>query len=289
MDNSLIYRILEFTAWRMDKPQIYGAFHLIISVVMISLAVYGAVRAKRLPDATRFRLLSVCGWVLVLMEVYKQLFLYFIVNGGVYDWWYFPFQLCSVPMYLCILLPLTLRARRQADAGAPLTGAAVSESRSLASAFLTFLASYTFVGAAATFAVPEDILRSYVTLTFHGFIWHGILLFISLAVALSGMAVLSLRGFARSTALFLVMCVIAVIINIAAEPAMQAAHAEGLLSNMYAAMFYLNPYHISPQPIVDTVQKSAGIPVGLALYVLVIIIAAGAVDLLFSRSSSENN
>ena len=242
----------------------YGAFHLIISAVMICLAVIGALWAKRLSDAGRVRLLTICGWVLVVMEIYKQLFLYYIVNDGVYDWWYFPFQLCSAPMYLCILLPLIKQGRHRA-------------------AVLTFLATYTFIGALATFIVPEDILRSYVTLTFHGFIWHGLLLFISLTIALSGMADLTKNGFARATALFLVMCVIAVMINIAVEPAMQAAHSGGLLSNSYAAMFYLNPYHISPQPIVCTVQKSAGIPLGLALYVLVIILAACAVDHLFSK------
>lgn len=259
-----IISILEYTAWRMDVPRMYGAFHLIISAVMICLAVIGAMRAKRLSDAARIRLLAICGWVLAAMEVYKQLFLYYVVNGGVYDWWYFPFQLCSVPMYLCILLPCVMRDR-------------------FSSAILTFLATYTFVGAVATFIVPEDILRSYVTLTFHGFIWHGILLFISLTVALPGMADLSPGGFARGTGLFLVMCVAAIGINIAVEPLMAAAHAEGLLTSSYAAMFYLNPYHLSPQPVVDTVQKSAGIPLGLALYVLVIILAAGAVGYVFNK------
>lgn len=261
---NVLNRLLEYTAWRMDAPRMYGPFHLIISAVMICLAVIGALWAKRLSDAGRVRLLTICGWVLVVMEIYKQLFLYYIVNGGAYDWWYFPFQLCSVPMYLCILLPFIKRSRNF-------------------STVLTFLATYTFIGAVATFIVPEDILRSYVTLTFHGFIWHGLLLFISLTVALSGMADLTKNGFARATALFLVMCVIAILINIASEPAMQAAHSGGSLSNSYAAMFYLNPYHFSPQPIVGTVQKNAGIPLGLALYVLVIILAAGAVDLLFSR------
>jgi hypothetical protein len=35
-------------------------------------------------------------------------------------------------------------------------------------------------------------------------------------------------------------------------------------------MFYLNPLHRSPQPVVGTVQEAAGIPAGLLLYMLVI-------------------
>lgn len=268
MTDSLMITVLESTAWKMETPQMYGAFHIIFSAVLIILAAAGAVRAGRLSVHGRIRLLTVCGWILIAMEVYKQLFLYHIVNGGVYDWWYFPFQLCSVPMYLCVLLPLLTRSGT--------TG-------KICSAVLTFLASYSFLGAAATFAVPEDILRPYVVLTVHGFVWHGILMFISLTIFLSGMADLSLRGFIRSSAIFLVMCAAAVCINIAAEPAMAASHAAGLLPNSYAAMFYLNPYHISPQPVVDAVQKSAGIPLGLALYVIAIIAASGITDLVFRK------
>ena len=252
----------------MDAPRMYGAFHIAAVLIVLILAVIGA---STLKHRSTVKVLSICGWILVAMEVYKQLFLYYIVNNGAYDWWYFPFQLCSVPMYMCILLPLLHKA-------------GVNSS-------LTFLATYTFVGAAAALAVPEDFMRSYVTLTLHGFIWHGILLFICLTVVFSGMADLSLRGFGRATALFLGLCVIAVLINIVTEPIMASAYSQGLVPNQYAAMFYLNPFHLSPQPIVGTVQKSAGIPLGLALYVLTITLSAGAVCAVFrtiSKSSSND-
>lgn len=252
----------------MDAPRMYGAFHIVAVLVVVIAAVLGAAAVSRACKTSRarvIRILAACGWILAILEVYKQLFLYHIVNGGTYDWWYFPFQLCSVPMYLCILLPVLCKAGKACNA------------------ILTFLATYTFVGAVAALTVPEDFLRSYVTLTLHGFIWHGILLFICLVVVFSGIADLSLGGFMRSTVLFGSLCVIAVIINVIVEPVMAKAHAAGLVPNPYAAMFYLNPYHLSPQPIVDTVQKSAGIPLGLALYVIVIIAVSGLVALVFRR------
>lgn len=282
-DFSLLRQILNLTAWRMDAPRMYGAFHIAAVLIVLILAVIGA---STLKHRSTVRVLSICGWILVAMEVYKQLFLYYIVNNGAYDWWYFPFQLCSVPMYMCILLPLLHKA------GADSMLADSSSHSGIAfSSILTFLATYTFVGAAAALAVPEDFMRSYVTLTMHGFIWHGLLLFICLTVVFSGMADLSLRGFGRATALFLGLCVIAVLINIVTEPITASAYSQGLVPNQYAAMFYLNPFHLSPQPIVGTVQKSAGIPLGLALYVLTIILSAGAVCAVFrtiSKSSSND-
>lgn len=265
-----LQHILEYTAWRMEVPPMFGAFHIAAVLVAVIIAAAGALCAKRLSVSGRIRFLAVCGWVLVIMEVYKQLFLYCVVNGGTYDWWYFPFQLCSVPVYLCILLPFLCRG-------------ADGVRSSAAGPVFTFLAVYTFTGAAAALIIPEDYLRSYVTLTLHGFIWHGILLMISLTILLSRMADLSRRGFARATVLFLVMCAAAVCINIAVEPLMAASYAEGLIPHSYAAMFYLNPYHLSPQPLVDIIQKSAGIPLGLALYVISIIAVSGLLCLLFRR------
>ena len=46
-----------------------------------------------------------CGLILLASEIWKQWTLTFQLNHGVYNFWYFPFQLCSVPMYVCLILP----------------------------------------------------------------------------------------------------------------------------------------------------------------------------------------
>ena len=248
-----IINILDMTAWRMEAPQLFGGFHIVAALITAAAAVCMAsllskrVRGADKPFEKLVRILMITGWVLVVLEVWKQLFLYYVVNNEAYDWWFFPFQLCSVPMYLCILLPVMVPATQRV--------------------FLTFMGGYTFVSAAATLIYPEDILRSYTALTLHGFVWHGLLLFISLLILLTGRADPSARGLMKAASLFAIMCVFAVMINVVAEPVMQ--NASGLVHS-YAAMFYLNPYHISPQPVVSAVQKTAGIPAGLLLYSLTI-------------------
>lgn len=180
MDVSVFFRILNTTAWRMDTPALFGQFHIIASLSAAAAAVAAAVLfARRINDSDNpcrilIRVLCITGWALAILEVYKQLFLFYVVNDGAYDWWFFPFQLCSVPMYLCILLPL-VRGR-------------------LRSSFLTFMCGYTFISTAAALIYPEDILRPYLSLTVHGFVWHGLLLFISLLVILTGRADASAKG-----------------------------------------------------------------------------------------------
>ena len=38
-------------------------------------------------------------------EIWKQFALTFTLGGGSYNWWYFPFQLCSIPMYILLAYP----------------------------------------------------------------------------------------------------------------------------------------------------------------------------------------
>lgn len=94
------------TAWPMTPPLPFSAFHICFSLFGLSAAFTLAWLCRRLPQAYRVRLLFFLGILLALSECYKQMFLYYIVNGRKYDWWYFPFQLCSIPMYLCLILPL---------------------------------------------------------------------------------------------------------------------------------------------------------------------------------------
>ena len=46
------------------------------------------------------------GLLMLISEIWKQLCLTFRLNGGSYQWAFFPFQLCSISMYACILLYL---------------------------------------------------------------------------------------------------------------------------------------------------------------------------------------
>ncbi len=259
----LIISILNMTAWRMDAPKLFGGFHIIASLAAAAAAMLLAVAVSARKSTDTVRVLSVTGWVLLLLEIWKQFFLFYIVNNGAYDWWYFPFQLCSVPMYLCVFLPLAGRRTRRT--------------------YLTFLGGYPFVSAAAALIYPEDILRSYTALTVHGFVWHGLLLFISLTVLLTGSADASARGLLRAFGLFAILCVIAVGINVFAEPVMQTAQG---LPHSWAAMFYLNPYHISPQPLVGTIQKTAGIPAGLLLYSIAVTAAGSIAARLLNKRDS---
>ena len=254
---SVLIGWLEQTAWPMTPPQPYSAFHLLFAVLGTGLsALLARALARRFRDRprARLRLLFACGLILALSEIYKQLFLFWIVNRGVYDWWYFPFQLCSLPMYLCLILPLcTQRLRR---------------------ILYTFLYSYNLLGALMAFLEPSGLMHPYWTLTLHGFFWHLILIFLGLFLAFSGSADPSPRGFLGATALFFAGCGIATAVNV-------LSHPFGA-----ADMFYISPYFPNTQIVFSRIADRFGIAAGNLSYLAAIVFGAFLLHLLYRRRSA---
>ena len=247
--------ILRMTAWPMTPPVPYSAFHILLTLFGAGFAfsfarVFGKkIRSMASPEPYFRHILFSCGVLLALMELYKQAFLYVIEFHGHFDWWYFPFQLCSLPMYLCLLLPFVPHKYQRI--------------------FCTFMYNYNLLGAVMVFVDPSGLMHPYWTLTLHGFIWHILLIFIGLLIAFSRMVLPTAKGFWQSTAVFAVGCVIATIINVTSHP----------YGN--ADMFYITPYYATTQIVYSQIAAKFGIFAGNAVYVLSIILGAWLLHLVF--------
>lgn len=210
------------------------------------------IRSMASPEPYFRHILFSCGVLLALMELYKQAFLYVIEFHGHFDWWYFPFQLCSIPMYICLAAPL-LHSEKTLRRAA------------------TFLQDFGLLGGIMALAVPPGLMHPYWTMTLHGFLWHFTLLFLGLLSCMSGIAGHERRDYMDILPFFFLCCVMACVINIAAGP---TADAD---------MFYISPFHPSSQPVFHEIACTAGIFWGNLLYV-VSMIAGG---LLMHKISSQ--
>lgn len=242
---------LRRTAWPMTPPAPWSLFHLAFMFLGIPLAAFAAWQLRRCSKSARIRLLFACGLFLAISELYKQLFLYYIENNHSFDWWYFPFQLCSLPMYLCLLLPFVSKQHQ--------------------AVLCTFMYNYNLLGAVMVFLDPSGLMHPYWTLTLHGFIWHILLIFIGLLIAFSRMALPSNQGFWQSTAVFAAGCIIATIINVASHP----------YGN--ADMFYITPYYATTQIVYSQIAAKFGIFAGNAVYVGSIVLGAWLVHLVYQK------
>lgn len=252
-----LYELLSVTAWEMTKPQPYGLFHIVFTFLGGGVSVFAAWKLRDVSEKAHHRILLTVGILLAMSEVYKQLFYTYYLNDGVYKWSILPFQLCSVPMYLCLLAPRLPEGRVKQ---------LVHE----------FMFSYNMLGGIMSFVVPSGLCHEYWTLTLHAFVWHMLLVFLGLYLAVSGRAGKSAGAFVDATKLFLLLCGVAVGINVA-------------LSGISAGavnMFYLGP-GLTPQPVFHEIALQFGQPIASVLYIGSIILGAYILRQLLSPLSAQ--
>lgn len=231
----MIASLLQKTAWPMTPPSPYSLFHILFALTGIFLGALLAWNIRKKSDSVRFRILFLCGVLLAASELYKQFFLYYIVNSSHYDWWYFPFQLCSIPMYLCLLLPFVRHRRMEGI-------------------FYTFMQDFGLLGGVMALLEPSGLLHPYWTLTVHGLSWHVILIFISLVILFGRSGSTSPADYAKTLPLLGLFAVIATVIN--------------LLTKGTADMFYISPYYPVTQIVFHKISILFGIGPGIVIYLL---------------------
>ena len=95
----------ESISWPMEPFPSYGAFHMLYTLIGFAICGFAAWKLRSVNDKTAGWILFTIGLVLIVSEIFKQLFYYFVMMDNRYSWGDFPFQLCSIPMYLCLIAP----------------------------------------------------------------------------------------------------------------------------------------------------------------------------------------
>ena len=213
------------------------------------------------------KILFFIGFFLFTSEILKQLLLTFIVNDGHYNLWYFPFQLCSLPMYLLVLYPFF-------------------RTESTRNTVLGFLATYNLLGGIAVFFDTSGMHYPLLILTVHSYLWHillivtGILSGILLIQKLSSESCISdkkhnkrqptrassrhlLPSFAHITLLYILFVLIAEYLN-------HVLDSFGEIN-----LFYINPDYRMEQVFFIKIGELCGNNTAILVYILATIFGAG--------------
>lgn len=210
------------------------------------------------------RILVSVGVLMLVLEIWKQITIWKVEYKGSYDIWYFPFQLCSTPMYMLLIYGLIGKTDK----------AAMLVKKSI----LTFIEDYGMLGGIMALIVHEGLIhKGYMLLTIHGFIWHIIMVLLSLYIFLNGLSYRGNRGFLRTVPLFLGLSCIAFSLNV-------LLHRYGDCD-----MFYISPYHNSSQMIYHDIDKVIGRPVGIVVYLISIVVGAYVIHKMFDIVSARRD
>lgn len=202
----------------------------------------------------------VCGIIMLISEVWKQLILTFVLGGGSYNWWYFPFQLCSIPMYVLLAYPWLRRKN------ARLT-------------LLAFLMCYCLLGGIAVFADTSGLHYPLPALTVHSYLWHIVLILLGITAGITYIrrlhfdrkrtlfsralsAAFPLHPFIYCTCLYLACCLIAELLNLSLDK-------FGTIN-----MFYINPDYRMQQVVFRDLLPIIGNTGTILLYIASTILGA---------------
>ena len=241
-------------------PLPYGAAHLAILAAVAALCAGLWFLIRKAQERTLLRMLFWMGVCMLAAEVWKQWFVMQYVYRGTPSMWFFPWQLCSMAMYVSAVVPF-LKGKTQEGA-------------------LVFLCTFSVIAAAFALLFPEDMMRDQILLFVHSFVYHAVMLLEGL-IALRILRRRRKASFVPALVLYLCMAAIAEIINV-------VSHCLIVRDIHYDAnMFYITPFYPSTQPVFSLIAERAGIAVEILVYLGVIALAAYLLYLLESLRKKD--
>lgn len=216
-------KIMDFLQSQWQKPTLYGWQHLMFLAFMIVGIVVICLKCKNLTEK-QFRItMIVMGSILIVLEILKQLNFAYDGETGLwqYEWKQFPFQFCSVPMYIMLMVGL-LKDGKFRD-------------------FLcSFLATFGLFAGLIVMAYPSTVLSPIIFRFSQSMIHHTFMVLAGLVVVVSGRVKFEHKTVLKAISVFAVTVCMAFVINI-------IFHATGNTASFN--MFYIGPYSNSDIPV----------------------------------------
>lgn len=256
-----------------DKENMVKVFTIFCGIIVSAAA---ACFCSRLSSGSRRKLLILSACFFAGSEILKQLLLY-IGNDCHYIWWYFPFQLCSMHLYL---LPAALLLSRSGHKS--IGNISNCSGKYFFTSFLsrpgiclqlqqiifTFLADFGTLAGIFAFCDTSGMQYQMSVLTAHSYLWHFLMIFTGILLGLSP----EITGaFGPSCALFLSYAGIASVINL-------LFHDYGSIN-----MFYISPWEPVTQAVFRDIAALTGDTLCHIIYLAVIVTGAGILHLVFGQ------
>ena len=239
--------------WRMEKPAMYGWFHLMwLAIMAVAIALICVFRKKISNKAVNTTLI-VWGVVLILLETVKNVLNAFEYIDGVvvwaYDWERFPFQFCSTPLY--VALP-----------------AGILRKGKIKDSLLSYLATFALFAGIITMVYPTSLFVPRIFISIHTMVWHGSMAVMGVMVLVTKQVELKWSNLLKSAIVFIIMVLIALILNLCLGQTHPGFN-----------MFYISPYEVSTLVVFDIIWQKTPYPVFLLLYIIAFTLAATLVFL----------
>ena len=241
-----IESILIFLNSQMNDPTPFGWFHLLWLGITAGATILAVIYGPKLLKDQVNRIVLITALVVIALEIMKQVHYTFTMgeNGIAADfqWFAFPFQFCSTPMYVGLIAGLIRKGK-------------------FYDCLCAYLATYAVFAGLAVMLYPNDVFTETTSINIQTMICHGSMIPIGALLYTSGVVKLEQKTVIKAACIFTVAVVMASVMN-------EIAHKSGLLDRETFNMFLISPYCAPSLPVYSLIQQVLPFPVSLMIYIL---------------------
>ena len=248
---SFLQQLLKIMDAAMPVPTLDGWVHvltLILTAIITVLVCRNA--ANHSADQVRKRVFWM-AIVVAVLEIYKQINYTFSYEGGItadYQWYAFPFQFCSTPMYVGLLAGIIRKGK-------------------VHNALCAYLATYAVFAGVSVMVYPVDIYVDTIGINLQTTVCHCSMIVMGAYLFASGHVKLEHKTVLKAMPVFAVAVGMAVVMN-------ELAVVFGIVPNETFNMFFISPHCDPSLPVYSLVQAVVPYPWSLVIYILGFTLAA---------------
>lgn len=254
MKNGILRKIVEFLQLEVTRPEPYGVYHFswVILTFFIMLFLY---KIRNTHTEKRLKIIiSIYAITEIVLEIIKQIAYSVIIdtNTGLLTWSYrwqsFPFQLCSTPVIVCMIVLFMKKSE-------------------LREKLLSYISYVTILGSIFVILFPWQCFVSKIFVSIHTMWLHCGSFVLSLYLIMCGEVKIDIKSWKKSIPIFFIFVTIANTLNIIIP------HLVNLKGDRFD-MFYISPYFTSTLAVFDFIYEHTPYPIFLSTYILSIILGS---------------
>lgn len=264
--------VLRVMDHQMATPRVFGWFHIVCLALTALVTVLLCFRHKEDSDQRVRSVVLITAILVTLAEIYKQINYSFSYTDGLsfdYQWYAFPFQFCSTPMYVGLLAGILPKGKLQ-------------------QALYSYLATFAVFAGLCVMIYPGDVFVGTLGINIQTVICHGSMICIGVYLFYTGTVKLEHRTIMRAMMVFACTVSMAVLLN-------EIAYWTGLLERETFNMFFVSRHCDPSLPVYSLVQAIVPYPWCLLIYIagftaasyLILLIGMGFQKMTTSRVRKE--
>lgn len=243
MNMNYFERLLIFLDANMKQPVSYGWFHWLFLILTIIILVVIFFRYRNFDNRQIKRILLIYAIITLSLEVYKQINFSFNYDATLtwwsYQWYAFPFQFCSTPMYIALI-------------------GAVTKNKTIEKACYAFLATFGLTAGLAVMLYPATVFVDTIGINFQTMIHHSSMIIIGFLLIANQKVAHDRKSLILALDVFLICVAIAISIDV-------STYFIGINNGL--EMFFISPYHDSSLPVFNIIYQKVPYLLFLVIYI----------------------